>query len=101
MKSEFNKEVYFQKIRNILLEVRKKGIPYNRAYSEPRKKTVFRTKLWICSSLDVKKIQKIADDLYPGAFDVYATISQREFRYRHTIDKNVEIIPKDLTAFIK
>lgn len=68
MKKEFNKEKYFKMINKIMTEVRKQEIPYARIYSEPRIRTGYRTKLWICSH--VNEVKEICERLYPGKFDV-------------------------------
>jgi len=67
MKKEFNKIEYFKMIKNIMTEVKKKELPYNRIYSEPREYG-YRTKLWLCSK--PTEVTRICEKLYPGKFVV-------------------------------
>lgn len=93
----FNQIQYCNEVHYILQAARDSGIRYSRAFSEPRKTTGYRTKLWMAAIEDLKELQRIADIFYPGKFNV-TILSHRNHYGSH--DRSLVITPVDKQVYM-
>ena len=77
------KQEYFKMIREINKELRKQGMSWQQTYTEPRKKTGYRTKLYY-AMYDPSK--KVFDSL--AAWEVVHEVSEGRVEAKRFVGKN-------------
>ena len=100
---DFDREKYFRLINEIMSNVRKQNIRYSRIFSEPRKSSGYRTKLWNVYVPQFAEFEKIVSKISKGLLVVECKTDPTigVFSYRQLYRDSFIITPKSVNTFSK